>query len=92
MKWWKENVFLVFKVGEGLEDRMIFEVFLLIISWEEKSKVLIDHEILFNDSGDWRMGLSNEDELMLDLEDWNASNVDSFVEKELESFFFLSWR
>ena len=27
---------LFFKVGGGLEDRMIFEVFLFMISWEEK--------------------------------------------------------
>ena len=38
------------------------------------------------------MDLSNEDEPMLDLEEWNATNVDYFVEKELESFFFLPWR
>ena len=35
------------------------------------------------------MNLSNEDESILDSE-WDASDVDSFVEKELECFFFLS--
>ena len=70
---------------------MIFDVFLLVISWEEKSKVLLDPEIFFNDSVDWRMKLSDEDELTLDSE-WDAINVDSFIEKELECFFFLSWR
>ena len=47
-KWWwsdgqeKMMIFLVFKAGGGLEDRMSSEVFLLKILWEEKSKVLYD--------------------------------------------------
>ena len=77
----QENVSLAFKVGRGLEDRMIFEVLLLMISWEEKSKVFLGPDIFFNDLGDRRMKLSNEDDPMLDLEEWNSSNVDSFVEK-----------
>ena len=44
----KENIFLVFEIGGGLEDRMISKVFLLIISWEEKSKVLLSPEIFFD--------------------------------------------
>ena len=62
---------------------------MLKISWEEKSKVLLDPEIFFNGLGDWRMKLSNEDESKLGLEEWNYSDVDSFVEVELESFFLL---
>ena len=50
-EWWlgdgKENFFLAFEEGGGLEDRMISNVFLLLISWEEKSKVLLGPEILF---------------------------------------------
>ena len=60
--------------------------------WKDESKVLLGPEILFNDLGDRRIKLSNEDKSMLDLEEWNASNVDSFVEKELEHLFFLFWR
>ena len=84
-EWWlgdgQENKSLVFKVGGDLEDRTIFEVFLLMISWEEKSKVLLGNEIFFNGLVDRRMKISNEDGPMLDLEDNNASHVDSFVEK-----------
>ena len=36
--------------------------------------------------------LLDEDEEMLELEVWHARNIDSFVEKELEYVFFLSWR
>ena len=36
---------LVFKLGGGLEDRMISEVFLLMILWEEKSKVLLGPDV-----------------------------------------------
>ena len=45
----KENVliFLFFKAGRGLEDRMISEVFLLIILWEDESKVLLGPNIFF---------------------------------------------
>ena len=93
MGWWwsaeQENFFLVFKVCGGLDDRMIFEVFLLMISWEDKSKVFLDPDIFFNDSGNWMMKLSNE-ESMIGLEEWDYSNVDSFVEKYLEYFLFLS--
>ena len=28
---------------------------------------------------------------MIELKEWNACDVDSFVEKELEYFFFLLW-
>ena len=47
----QENFSLVFKLGGGLEGRMIFEFFFLVISQEEKSKVLMDPEIFFNDLG-----------------------------------------
>ena len=43
----KENVFLVFEEGHGLEDKMICKVFFLMISREEKSKVLLSYEIFF---------------------------------------------
>ena len=40
-------ILLVFKVGGGLEDRIISEVLLLIILWEHKSKVLFVPDIFF---------------------------------------------
>ena len=55
-QWWsdgKENFSLVFEVGGGLENRMIFEVFLMITSWQEKSKVILGPSIFFD-------GLDNE--------------------------------
>ena len=59
-EWWlgdgQENVSFVFEMGRGFEDRIIFEVFLLEISWEEKSKALLGPEIFFNDSGDLKLG------------------------------------
>ena len=45
-------IFLVFKVGGGLEDRMSSEVLLLMILWENKSKALMCPEIFLNESGD----------------------------------------
>ena len=54
-EWWfdegKEKVSLVFEEGRGWEDRMISNIFLLLISWEEKSKVLLVPKIVF-DLGD----------------------------------------
>ena len=35
----QENFYLDFEEGRDLEDRMISKFFLLMISWEEKSKV-----------------------------------------------------
>ena len=52
---------------------------------------MLGTEIFFDGSGDRRMKLSNEDELTLDLEKLNYIDVDYFVEKELESFFFFLW-
>ena len=52
-------IFLDFKVGGGLEHRMISEVFLLIILWEDKSKVLLIPKIFYELEDDWRMELSN---------------------------------
>ena len=50
-EWWfddgKENVFLDFEKGGGLEDRMISNGFLLLISWEDKSNVLLGPNIFF---------------------------------------------
>ena len=50
-EWWlndgQEKIFLVFEIGGGLEDRMISKVFFIIISWEEKSKVVLSPEIFF---------------------------------------------
>ena len=42
-----ENFFSVFEEGWRLEDKMICKVFFLMISWEEKSKVLLSYEIFF---------------------------------------------
>ena len=54
-EWWlddgQENFFLAFEEGGDLEHRMIFKVLLLLISWEEKSKVLLVPKIVF-DLGD----------------------------------------
>ena len=47
---------------------MIFEVFLLVISLEEKSKVLLGHDIFFNELIDRRMKMPNK-ESILDLEE-----------------------
>ena len=44
----QENVFLAFEEGRGLEHRMISKVFLLLISLEENSKVLLGPEIFFD--------------------------------------------
>ena len=50
-KWWwsdgQENmlIFSVFKAGGGLENIISSEFFLLIIFWEDKSKVLLGPEI-----------------------------------------------
>ena len=50
-EWWlddkQENVFLVFEEGRCLEDRIVSKVFLLLISWEEKSKLLLGLKIFF---------------------------------------------
>ena len=54
---------------------------MLTILREDESKVLLGPDVLFNDSVDQRMKLSNEDKPMLYLEEWNDSNVDSIVEK-----------
>ena len=43
----KANISLVFEVGRGLEDRIISKVFLLIMSWKCKSKVLLGPDIFF---------------------------------------------
>ena len=43
----KRMIFSVFKSGGDLEDRMRFEVLLLMILWEEKSKVLLGPDIFF---------------------------------------------
>ena len=40
-------IFLVFKAGGSLEDRMTSEVFWLIILWEDESKVLFGTKIFF---------------------------------------------
>ena len=49
--WWSDEqenrLILVFESGRYLEDRMIYEVFLLMILWEYKSKVLLDPKIFF---------------------------------------------
>ena len=55
--WWsdeKENrlIFLVFETRGSLEDMIISRVFMLMISWEEKSNVFLGPEILFNELGD----------------------------------------
>ena len=59
-EWWlgygQENVSLVFEIGGGFKDRMLFKVFLLSISWEDKSKVLLHPDVFFNDSGDLNLG------------------------------------
>ena len=47
MGYGKENVFLVFEEGRGLEDMMVSKVFLLLISREEKSKTLLGPNIFF---------------------------------------------
>ena len=53
-KWWwidgQENIliFLVFKAGGGLEDMMSSEDFLIMISWEDESKVTLGPDVLFN--------------------------------------------
>ena len=55
-EWW---------LGYGKENVSCFEVFLLMISWKEKSKALMDPNISFDDLGNWKMKTSNEDEQML---------------------------
>ena len=94
-EWWlvdgKENEFLVFEVCRSSEDRMISEAFLLMISWEEKSKVFMGPKIFFNELDDRRIKLSNEEPMMY-LEAWDTSDTDSFAERETEFFFFLFWR
>ena len=67
---------------------MIFEVFLSMISWEEKSNVLLHPDIFFVDLGDQRMKFSNE-ESKIGLEEQDSSEVYSFAERELKSFFYL---
>ena len=52
--WWSEEqenicIFLVFQARGSLEDRMISEIFLLIILWEDKSKFLLGAKIFFNE-------------------------------------------
>ena len=54
LKWYErwldrgqENAFMSFEEGRGLEDRMISKVFFLLISWQDKSKVLLGPTILF---------------------------------------------
>ena len=47
---------MVFEVGRGFEDRMIDEVFLLTILWEEKIKALLGPKIFFNDLGNPNLG------------------------------------
>ena len=44
----QENSFLAFEEGRGLEDMMVSKVFLVLISLEEKSKVFLVSEILFD--------------------------------------------
>ena len=39
--------FLVFKVGGGLEDRIISDFLLMIILWEDESEVLLGPKIFF---------------------------------------------
>ena len=43
----QENFFLALEEGRDLENRMISNVFLLLISWEEKSMVLLGPKIFF---------------------------------------------
>ena len=44
----QEIFFLAFEEGRVLERMMASKVFLLLISWEEKSKVLLGPEIFFD--------------------------------------------
>ena len=50
-EWWldegQEKVFLVFEEGRSWKDSNIPNIFLLLISWEEKSKVLLGPKIFF---------------------------------------------
>ena len=49
-EWWlddEKNIFLAFEEGRGLEERIISNVFLLLISWEDKSKVLLGPKVYF---------------------------------------------
>ena len=50
-EWWldegQEKVFLAFEEGRSWEDRIISNIFLLLISWEEKSKGLLGPKIFF---------------------------------------------
>ena len=59
-EWWlgdmQENVSLTFEVDRDFEDMMIFEAFLLKISWGGKSKVLLGHDNFFNHLGGLNLG------------------------------------
>ena len=44
----QENCLLAFEEGGDLEDRLIFEVFLTIVLWEDESKVLLGPKIFFD--------------------------------------------
>ena len=96
-KWWWSNgqenrlIFLVFKVYRGLEDKIISKVVLLMVLWEDKSKISLGPEIFLELEDERRMEVSNE-ESTLDLEEWDPNKVDYLAESELESFSLFLWR
>ena len=63
-RWWSDEqenrlIFLFFEPCGSLEDWMISEVFLLMISWEDKSKVLLGPDVFFNELGNEVEGIQS---------------------------------
>ena len=75
---------------EELQVLQIHTVLWSIILDEGASKVLLGPEIFFLSEDEKRMEQLNE-ESMLDLEEWDFKEVNSFAESELESFSIFLW-